>query len=255
MNEQQPEKGDWKAELYARNARFVSDLGAPVVDLLAPRPGERILDLGCGDGALTEKLTAAGADVVGVDASPDMVEAARARGIEARVMRAEELEFENEFDAVFSNATLHWIPRAGPVIAGVARALRPGGRFVGEFGGHGNVAAFSVALRAVLDRRGAGLAGGSPWYNPTVAEYRGKLEAGGFDVNTIELFPRPTVLPTGIEDWIDTFAAFFFDSLPEGERPAARREVVDLLATQLRDEAGNWTVDYVRLRFAARRLK
>jgi len=116
----------WDPRTYAQNARFVSDLGSPVVDLLAPRPGERILDLGCGDGALTEKLVAAGALVVAVDASAEQVAGARARGLDARVARAESLPFDAEFDAVFSNAALHWMPDASAVLSSVYRALRPG---------------------------------------------------------------------------------------------------------------------------------
>src|SRR6185437_1744242 len=124
---------EWNASRYAANARFVSDLGQPVLDLLSPQAGERILDLGCGDGALTEKLIAAGAEVVGVDASADMVAAARKRGIDGHVMDAYQLEFRAEFDAVFSNAAMHWMKRdPDAVIAGVRRALKPGGRFASE---------------------------------------------------------------------------------------------------------------------------
>ncbi len=129
----------WDPERYARNARFVSDLGMPVVHLLAPRPGERILDLGCGDGVLAAKLTAMGCEVVGVDASEMQVAAARKLGVDARVMAGEALPFREEFDAVFSNAALHWMLRPDEVIAGVWRALRRGGRFVAEMGGHGSV--------------------------------------------------------------------------------------------------------------------
>src|SRR5512142_2028530 len=136
----------WDPERYARNARFVADLGMPVVELLAPKSGERILDLGCGDGALTEKLVAMGCTVVGVDGSAEQVAAARARGLDCHVMDGEQLTFNNEFDAVFSNAALHWMKRADAVIAGVWRALKPGGRFVAECGGHGNIKAIETAL-------------------------------------------------------------------------------------------------------------
>src|SRR5271169_2178539 len=129
---------DWKAERYAQHAHFVPTLGAPVLELLAPEPGERILDLGCGDGVLTERIAAAGATVVAVDAAPDMVAAARARGLDARVIPGQELTFDREFDAVFSNAALHWMRPAEKVLAGVYQALKPGGRFVGETGGHNN---------------------------------------------------------------------------------------------------------------------
>lgn len=244
---------DWRARAYAENARFVSDLGGPVLDLLGPRAGERILDLGCGDGALTERLTGAGAEVVAIDASADMVESARRRGLDARVLDATALSFEDEFDAVFSNAVLHWIPDADTVIRGVSRALRPGGRFVGEFGGHGNVAAFSVAVIAVLDRYGVDAAASHPWYNPTPAEYTRRLEAHDFAVESMDLIPRPTPLPTGIEGWMDTFTDFFFEPLSPVDRKTARQQVIDLLATQLRDSEGVWTADYVRLRFSARK--
>ena len=198
---------DWQAERYARNARFVADLGQPVVELLAPEPGERILDLGCGDGALTRKLAELGCDVVGVDAGPDMIRVARELGLDAHVVDGHELAFEREFDAVFSNAALHWMKRdPDAVVAGVARALKPGGRFVGEFGGHGNVAAIVTALLAVLARRDLDGMRGHPWYFPTPAAYRKCLEAHGFRVESIDLIPRPTPLPTGMSAWLDTFA-------------------------------------------------
>jgi trans-aconitate methyltransferase len=127
----------WNPQQYAENARFVSDLGAPVIELLAPQPGERILDLGCGDGALTVKLLDFGCKVIGIDSSPEMVVAAKSLGIDARVMNGQTLQFNGEFNAVFSNATLHWMKNPESVIAGAWCALKPGGRFVGEFGGHG----------------------------------------------------------------------------------------------------------------------
>ncbi len=244
----------WSAEHYRRHAGFVPTLGQGVVAVLAPRPGERILDLGCGDGALTDSLTAAGAEVVGVDASADMVAAARRRGIDARVADATRLDFEAAFDAVFSNAALHWMPDADAVIAGVHRALKPSGRFVGEFGGAGNVAAITVALTAILGRRGIDPGLAIPWYFPTASAYRRQLERRGFAVNEIELFPRPTPLPGGMDGWLETLAAPVLARLPENERRAARDEAVDLLRPALCDERGRWTVDYVRLRFAARRV-
>ena len=149
-----PASQSWNARQYADNARFVTDLGMPVVELLAPRPGERILDLGCGDGPLTAKLAALGCSVVGVDGSPAMVAAARALGLDARVMDGQALSFDGEFDAVFSNAALHWMKRGEAVIEGVWRALKPGGRFVGEFGGRDNVGAIVAALNAASARRG-----------------------------------------------------------------------------------------------------
>ena len=242
----------WHPERYARHARFVSDLGAPVLALLAPQPGERILDLGCGDGALTEQLVAEGAEVVAVDASPEQVTGARARGLDARVMRGEALEFEQAFDAVFSNAALHWMKDADPVLEGVARALKPGGRFVGEFGGGDNVARLRRALIGALDRRGHDGAAADPWYFPDEAEYEAKLAAAGFTVESIELIPRWTPLPGDIEGWLETFGGAFLSHLQQEQRAEAVAEVREALREELEDEEGRWHADYVRLRFAAR---
>jgi SAM-dependent methyltransferase len=241
----------WDPERYAKNARFVADLGAPVFALLAPRPGERVLDLGCGDGALTEKLVAAGCRVVGVDGSSEQIEAARARGLDARVMDGQALEFEGGFDAVFSNAALHWMRRADAVIDGVWRALVPGGRFVGELGGRGCVARIVGALEAALARRGA--APVEPWFFPSVEEYRRRLEARGFRVDSAELIPRPTPLPGDIADWLETFAERFLLAVGPGERRAVLEEVREELRPDLYDAEAGWTADYVRLRFAATR--
>jgi len=241
---------EWNAVDYASNARFVSDLGEPVLDLLQARAGERILDLGCGDGALTERLSAQGVSVVGVDSAPQMVAAARARGLEVRLMDAQALSFEHEFDAVFSNAVLHWIPDFAPVLAGVRRALRPDGRFVGEFGGHACVAAVRTALMAVARRREIDLT--LPWNFPTPEEFEEALVAAGFVPDVVLLVPRPTFLPSGMAAWLRTFAGWAFDPLPESERESAFDETVELLRPTLCDSRGRWTADYTRLRFAAR---
>lgn len=241
----------WNPEGYARNARFVSDLGMPVVELLAPTPGERILDLGCGDGVLTKKLQDMGCEVVGVDGSAAQVEAAKSLGIDARELDGYELSFENEFDAVFSNAVLHWMKRAAVVVGGVWRALKPGGRFVAEFGGHGCVAKIEAALLDALHRRGIDGRAFHPWYFPTTEEYRRHLEKQGFKVNYIELIPRPTKLPGDIVGWLETFAQSFTAALPAYERAGFLDEVKASLRPQLCDANGQWTADYVRLRFAA----
>jgi SAM-dependent methyltransferase len=243
----------WAAARYAAAASFVPALGAPVLELLAATPGERILDLGCGDGALTARIAELGAAVVGVDAAPDMVAAARAHGLDARVIPGQRLPFVGEFDAVFSNAALHWMRPPEAVLGGVHRALRPGGRFVAEMGGHNNTAAIMVALRAVFGRRGVDTERRSPWYFPSAAAWRKRLEAAGFAVDGIDLVPRPTSLPAGIEAWLDTFCEDFLDALPAADRGAAVAEIVELLRPVLVDETGTWIADYVRLRFRATR--
>ena len=244
----------WNPERYAKNAAFVPELGRPVVELLAPRPGERILDLGCGDGVLTKRLANAGATVVGVDASPEQVAAARQLGLDARVMDGAELEFESEFDAIFSNAALHWMHCPRTVIDNVWRALKAGGRFVGEMGGEGNVEAIRSALADALARRGIDGDALFPWYFPAPAEYRQSLEEAGFDVCSMRLVARPTALPTGIDGWLETFAESFLSALPEDGRPAFLDEVRARLEPRLKDADGGWTADYVRLRFAARKV-
>ncbi len=246
----------WNAARYAANAAFVPALGQAVLELLKPRPGERILDLGCGDGVLTEKLASYRAEVVGVDSSRDMVAAARQRGVDARLMDATKLTFDLEFDAVFSNAALHWIkddPDAA--IASAYRALRLPGRFVGEMGGHGCVAAINLALTVGLERRGIkNAASVCPWYFPTVDDYTARLERAGFVAENIQLIPRPTLLPAGMRGWLETFANPFCAALPEGqERGEYLDDATDMLRPVLCDERGRWTADYMRLRFIARK--
>jgi trans-aconitate methyltransferase len=244
----------WDPDQYARNARFVSELGAPVVELLAPRAGERILDLGCGDGVLTAKLAEMGCDVVGVDASAAQVAATKKLGLKARVAGGEHLDFVHEFDAVFSNAALHWM-RIDPdaVIDGVWRALLPGGRFVAEMGGYGCVEKIKRALIQALERRGIDGQAANPWYFPNVEEYSARLTNRGFSIHFIALLPRPTPLPGDVTAWLETFAQSFTATLPPAERPAYLAEVQKALRPELCDAAGKWTADYVRLRFDARK--
>jgi trans-aconitate methyltransferase len=248
-NSEKIPKPYWDPAQYAEHARFVSDLGIPVVELLAPKPGEHILDLGCGDGALTLKLTRLGCTVVGVDASPEMVAAAQSLGLTVQVMDGQRLPFIDEFDAVFSNAALHWMKQPKAVIAGVWLALNPGGRFVAEFGGYGNVATIIAAIEAALSSRGMTVA--SPWFFPRPEEYRGLLEVIGFEVNTIVLIPRPTPLPGDMSGWLETFAQPYTAALPTNQTGGFISEVVEALRPMLCDADGNWHADYVRLRFFA----
>lgn len=241
----------WNTKTYAENARFVSDLGMPVVEWLKPQAGERILDLGCGDGALTLKIQELGCEVVGVDASPDFVQFAQSLGLDARLLDGHALDFNAEFDAVFSNAALHWMKQPNQVIESIWRALKSGGRFVGEFGGDGNVAKIVAALQTALKQRGVDPEPLNPWYFPTVEDYQTRLQAKGFRVNEIVLISRPTPLPTNLRGWLATFANPFITAIPTTEQDAFLAEVTDLLKPDLCDVSGQWIADYMRLRFSA----
>ncbi len=241
----------WNHDSYEKNARFVSDLGMPVIDLLSPRPGERILDLGCGDGVLTQKLKDLGCVVVGVDTSPDFIHSAQALGLDARLMDGQALTFQDEFDAVFSNAALHWMKEKEKVIDGVWRALKPGGRFAAEMGGQGNIAQIEAATRQALEKRGLLGKVSDPNFYPSVEEYKRLLERRGFQVRSMELFARPTPLPGDIRDWVQTFRKGYLAALEPAAIPAFLEEIQESVRPALRDARGLWTADYVRLRFKA----
>ena len=260
----------WNADAYAANGRFVANLASAVVEMLAPQAGEHILDVGCGDGALTEQVAATGAVVTGIDNSPSMLEAARKRSrnsatpFEVELHSADALPFDEQFDAVFSNAALHWLPAAKhpAMLAGIHRALRttPTARFVAEMGGHGNIAAIRTALQAVLEPYGIDADTQAASFYPAPAIYRRMLESAGFTVQSIELIPRPTPLTTGpdadnpMATWLKTFRNGILDQLPPSDRTQAIDRTVSLLKPILCDFDGNWVADYVRLRFHAAKL-
>jgi SAM-dependent methyltransferase len=245
---------NWDPQAYGREGSFVHKLAGGVVEWLNAKPGERILDLGCGDGQLTAQLAAAGAHVAGVDSSAAMVEAAKSRGVAAEQGSAERLPFlAGQFDAVFSNAALHWVRGQDEMMAEVHRVLKPGGRFIAEMGGHGNIAAIRVALMAVLARHGYADREDGVNYYPTPDAYRARLVRHGFSVERIELIPRPTPLAEGgMAGWLNTFRRGVLDGLPTETRQTVIDETCALLAPALQDKDGNWVADYVRLRFIAR---
>lgn len=248
----------WNAGLYDDKHSFVWKMAAALLDLLEAKPGERILDLGCGTGHLTDKIAGTGATVVGVDRSPEMIQQAREvyPAIRFEVMDARELAFDEPFDAVFSNATLHWIKEPDRAITGIAKILRPGGRFVAEFGGKGNTnELLKAAERAWSKTALPGLAP-KPWYYPGVAEYSALLEKHGLEVTYAMLFDRPTPLEDGehgLHNWLKMFGAAFTDGLPAEQREAALATVErEARPTLFHD--GHWVMDYRRLRVVARKL-
>jgi len=248
----------WNSALYDAKHSFVWKLAEGVLELLDVKSGERILDLGCGTGHLAAKIAEAGAQVVGVDRSPEMIRQTCEKypALRFEVMDARELALGGVFDAVFSNATLHWIKEPERVITGIGRLLRPGGRFVAEFGGKGN----TNELVKALDRswKKLGLPGPSPhpWYYPSVAEYAGLLEKSGFEVTYATLFDRPTPLDDGergLRNWLEMFGASFTEGLPDTKRGRLKEEIEEQLRPILfRD--GHWVMDYRRLRIVAKRL-
>lgn len=242
----------WDAGLYDTKARFVGDLAEDAVALLAPRIGERILDIGCGDGRLSLRLEREGAVVVGVDYSPELVAAARDRGLAVYRVNAERLTFAREFDAAFSNAALHWMRDAQGLSDGVARALKPGGRFVAEFAGAGNAAIIRREVHAALARRGIDPADVDPWYLPTADAYRAVLARSGFEVTEIALFDRPVTIDYPVAHWIRTFGSPYLTVLSDDTaRTMLLDEVTEALAPELLGRDGRWTIDYTRLRFRA----
>ncbi len=246
----------WDAKLYDDKHSFVWEKGRGVVELLAPKPGERILDLGCGTGHLTAEIAAVGALTVGIDQSAEMIAQARRQFPDLRfeVCDAREIPFTAEFDAVFSNAALHWIPEAEKVIRGVARALKPNGRFVAEMGGKGNIRRLVEAITAAC--REVGLDSGAAteaWYYPSIGEYAGLLEKHGLEVRQAALFERPTRLEDGekgLEAWLRMFRRVILDRLPAATQDAFLREVERQARPQLFKD-GVWELDYRRLRIVA----
>ncbi len=237
----------WNAADYATVGAFVAELGGAALDLLDPRAGERILDVGCGDGTLTKRIVARGAAVLGIDNSPEMIAAARAAGVDAVLMNVADMPFAAEFDAAFSNATLHWVLEKEQAARAIFRALKPGGRFAGEMGGEGNIKQLREALDNELIIRGyAPPVEASNWY-ASPHEFAAIYEAAGFREVDARLIERPTPIEHGIDQWVTTFRGGWLDraGVPESERAG--------IAAAVADRFGSNVADYVRLRFIMRK--
>ena len=258
-NSRTPFPNQWDAELYDSKHSFVSKLGNDLVELLSPQPGECILDLGCGTGHLTEKLASFGANVVGIDSAKTMIEQARSHypNLEFEVADATDLQFPEQFDAVFSNAVLHWIKEHDKVVAGINRALIPGGRFVAEFGGKGNVEMIINAIYKAMEAVGHPVKEAlNPWYFPSIGEYGSLLEQKGFELTYATLFERPTPLDDGekgLQNWIKMFANSLFQAIPADQKTNVLATVESQLRPQLYRE-GTWFADYKRIRVVARKI-
>ncbi len=250
-----PAQKQWDAKFYETKHAVVFKAAADLVDLLAPVAGERILDLGCGTGQLTAEIAKRGANVIGIDLSQDMIDQAQRNfpDLWFEVGDATQFKTTQPFDAVFSNAVLHWIKRPADAVARVWDALRLGGRFVAEFGGKGNVAQVIAAAQDALAAQGRLVLGDdTPWYYPSIAEYAALLEAQGFDLTFAHLFDRPTKLegPDGMRNWLTQFGTHFTDGMTHDEREDFFVRVESILRPTLHRD-GAWTADYRRLRVVA----
>jgi SAM-dependent methyltransferase len=237
----------WNAGDYARVGAFVAELGGAALDLLDAQPGERILDIGCGDGTLTKKIVERGATVLGIDNSPEMIAAARANGIDAVLMAAEDIPFSSDFDAAFSNATLHWILEKEQAARAIFRALKPGGRFAGEMGGEGNLKKLREALDEELIIRGyVSPVEANNWY-ASPEDFARVYEAAGFCEVDARLIERPTPIDHGVAAWVTTFRRGWLDraGVPDEERGE--------IGAAVADRVGSNVADYVRLRFIMRK--
>jgi len=248
----------WDSALYNDKHSFVYDYGASLVDLLNPKSHERILDLGCGSGELTNKIKEEAANVVGIDNSPDMIEKAKQKFplVEFHVADASNFGFDDSFDAIFSNAALHWVVNYKAAIGCMFDSLKRGGRMVVEFGGKDNVGTITNQLRKSLLKRGyKNQAELKLWYFPSIGEYTSELETAGFKVSSAELYERPTQLAdedTGIKDWLSMFAAPFFKGIESSDVQNILKEVQESLRADL-FRNGKWFADYKRIRIVAHR--
>lgn len=254
-----PVHSSWDASRYQDKHSFVWRYGASLLDLVAAQPGERILDVGCGTGQLTAEIARSGGHVVGLDNSAEMLAEARKNFPDLTFIHGDAAAFDfadpifaQPFDAVFSNACLHWVKDADGAAASIARALRVGGRFIAEFGGKGNIATVQAALRQLF---GPSADEQSPWYYPSIAEYSAVLERHGLEVRNASLFDRPTPLDgeNGMDHWLRMFGQIYLRRFSSERADAVVHQLVERLRPSLYRE-GVWTVDYRRLRVVAVRI-
>ncbi len=255
MNKTSVSNYDWNSSLYQEKHAFVWYYGENLSKMLNPQPKERILDLGCGTGQLTAKIAEAGAEVIGIDSAPEMIEQAQQNypNLKFQVADAKNFQLSQPVDAVFSNAVLHWIPQADEVISSIHESLKMGERFIAEFGGKGNIDSIAKALYAALEKIGVDAADLNPWYFPSIGEYASKLEKQGFEVTYSNLFFRPTLLQdkdAGLANWIKMFCVNFFQGLSEEEKIMVIQDVEKQLKPKLYQQ-GNWFADYRRIQVKA----
>jgi 2-isopropylmalate synthase len=240
----------WNPNAYNTHAHFVSEMALPVVDLLDPQPGEAILDLGCGEGTLGLAIAQRGADVFGIDISTEMIEQARRNGLKSEEMSVTEMAYIEQFDAIFSNAMLHWVRQSETAVAKIVQALKPGGRFVAEFGAAGNIHAIVEAMRETFEANPEYGVFENPWYFPTPKAYAQLLQRYGMEVEYIERIPRPTPIDD-IANWLIVFTNGITKNLSTEQSEDFRRTVRDKLRPTLYSDKDRWVADYVRLRVKA----
>ena len=248
----QKESNNWNTNQYKNHASFVSDMAEDLVEVLNPKKDETILDLGCGDGTLALKIKQKCQNIIAVDLSNEMVEKTKSLGIEAYIMSATNLEFENKFDAVFSNAVLHWVKQSKLAVQNINKVLKQNGRFIAEFGGYKNINTIVQAIQEVFNQNKDYGVFNNPWYFPTTQEYKNILEQNGFEVKSINLTIRPTSVDD-ISNWLNIFANGIISHLNKEQKESFLLEVKCILENKLYTKEQGWILDYVRIRVEAKK--
>jgi len=245
----------WDHTLEDKRESIMTELGQSVLDILAPQPKERILDIGCGHRYLAKKIADTGCDLTVVTYNRKILAGAKELGLKGDLMKIDSLTYENEFDAVFTNATLHIIKHINRVVAGVAQALKKGGRFVGECAARGHVMTIITAAQKVMAKRGIDMTSLPHWYFPSLEEFQSYLEKSGFQVKMIRVQAGKMALPCTIEEWLWMFAGNLPKALDTADRESFFEEVTEFCRPDLYNEKeGKWVIDKARLQFEAVRL-